>query len=108
MNQDEMYQKLEASEEMLKKLQKSRLELENTICALQHKIVQRRAELKFSAQKTQFELSLFMLGFEREDAIRACENTLNVYYQNPEINRLFIAYTLGVQDGRTEDMKTKK
>ncbi len=108
MNQDEMYQKLEASEEMLKKLQKSRLELENTICALQHKIVQRRADLKLSTKKTQFESSLFMLGFEREDAIRANNNTLNIYYQNPEINRLFIAYTIGVQDGRTKDMRTKK
>ncbi len=108
MNQDEIYRDLEEADAKIESLQKKRVELDETICALQHKIVQRRAELKFSAQKTQFESSLFMLGFEREDAIRSCDNTLNVYYQNPEINRLFIAYTLGVQDGRTEDMKTKK
>lgn len=99
------YQTLEASEQRISELQRSRAELDKRICALQHKIVQRRAELKLSAQKTQFESSLFILGFEREDAIRACENTLNVYYQNLEINRLFIAYTLGVQDGRTEDQR---
>jgi len=105
MNQDEMYKDLEEADIKIEALQKKRVELDKTICALQHKIVERRAEIKLSAQKTQFESSLFILGFEREDAIRACENTLNVYYQNLEINRLFIAYTLGVQDGRTEDQR---
>ncbi len=108
MNQDEMYKDLEEADSRIESLQKKLVELDKTICALQHKIVQRRAEIKLSAQKMQFESSLFMLGFEREDAIRANNNTLNIYYQNPEINRLFIAYTIGVQDGRTKDMRTKK
>ena len=102
------YQTLEDSEQRVSELQRSRSELDGRICALQHKIVQRRAEIKFAAKKNQFENNLIFLGFEREDAIRANDNTLNVYYQNPEINKLFISYTLGVQDGRTEDMRTKK